>query len=104
MPLRLFPSRNVVGRQPRHRARRRRDVLYVFLAALYLQRILGYDPFAVGLAFLPFDARHGDLCRCGYSERLIMRFGPKTTLIGGPRLDRGRPPAVRPHAGGRRTS
>ena len=64
MPLRLFRSRNVAGRQPRSR----RCVVVgmfgmFFLGALYLQRVLGYDALEVGLAFLPDDARHGRRCR-----------------------------------------
>ena len=53
MPLRLFHSRNVAG------ANIVIALLVVgmfgmfFLGALYLQRILGYDPLEVGLAFLP---------------------------------------------------
>ena len=53
MPLRLFHSRNVAG------ANVVIALLVVgmfgmfFLGALYLQRILGYDPLEVGLAFLP---------------------------------------------------
>src|SRR3954470_18932365 len=53
MPLRLFASRNVSG------ANLVIALLVVgmfgmfFLGALYLQRILGYSPLEVGLAFLP---------------------------------------------------
>ena len=53
MPLRLFRSRNVTG------ANLVMAMLVVgmfglfFLGALYLQRILGYTPLQVGLAFLP---------------------------------------------------
>ena len=53
MPLRLFRSRNVAG------ANVVMALLVVgffgmfFLGALYMQRILGYSPLEVGLAFLP---------------------------------------------------
>ena len=53
MPLRLFRSRNVAG------ANLVQGLVVVgmfgmfFLGALYLQRVLGYDPLEVGLAFLP---------------------------------------------------
>jgi MFS family permease len=53
-----------------------------FLGALYLQRILGYDALEVGLAFLPATIVMGTLS-LGFSERLIMRFGPRRTLIPG---------------------
>jgi hypothetical protein len=51
-----------------------------FLGALYLQRILRYDPFEVGLAFLPSTLVMGILS-LRYTERLNMRFGPKATLL-----------------------
>jgi MFS family permease len=53
-----------------------------FLGALYLQRVLGYDALQVGLAFLPATIVMGTLS-LGFSEKLIMRFGPRTTLIPG---------------------
>ena len=53
-----------------------------FLGALYLQRVLGYDALEVGLAFLPTTVVMGTLS-LGFSEKLIMRFGPRTTLIPG---------------------
>jgi MFS family permease len=51
-----------------------------FLGALYLQRVRGYDPLEVGLAFLPTTLAIGVLS-LGFSERLNMRFGAKATLI-----------------------
>jgi MFS family permease len=53
-----------------------------FLGALYLQEILGYDALETGLAFLPVTIIIGVLS-LRYSERLIMRFGARTTLIPG---------------------
>ncbi len=51
-----------------------------FLAALYLQLVLGYNPLQVGLAFLP-----GNLIMAafslGLSARLVMRFGIKKPLV-----------------------
>jgi EmrB/QacA subfamily drug resistance transporter len=82
MPLRLFRSRNVAG------ANLIQSLLVAgmfgmfFLGALYLQRILGYDALQVGLAFLPATIVMGTLS-LGFSEKLIMRFGPRTTLIPG---------------------
>jgi MFS family permease len=53
-----------------------------FLGALYLQRVLGYDPIKVGVAFLPVA-----LGIAGFSIRftpqLMMRFGSKRTLLAG---------------------
>src|SRR5437763_1620183 len=80
MPLRLFRSRNVAGANAV-------QALFVagmfgmfFLGALYLQRVLGYKALGVGLAFLPVTVVIGTLS-LGFSEKLTMRFGPKTTLI-----------------------
>ena len=51
-----------------------------FLGALYLQRILGYDPLEVGLAFLPSTIVMGTMS-LRVSGPLVMRFGPKATLL-----------------------
>jgi MFS family permease len=51
-----------------------------FLGALYLQRVLGYDPLEVGLAFLPSTIVMGALSM-GFSHRITTRFGAKRTLI-----------------------
>ena len=53
-----------------------------FLGSLYLQRVLGYDALEIGFAFLPATLIMGTLS-VRYSERLIMRFGARTTLIPG---------------------
>jgi predicted MFS family arabinose efflux permease len=80
MPLRLFHSRNVSG------ANVVIALLVVgmfgmfFLGALYLQRILGYGPLEVGLAFLPSTLAMGTMS-LRLSGPLTMRFGPKATLI-----------------------
>ena len=79
MPLRLFRSRNVTG------ANVVMALLVVgmfglfFLGALYLQRILGYSPLQVGLAFLPSTVVMGVT-----SLRLSTRFAPRTIVV--PRL------------------
>jgi EmrB/QacA subfamily drug resistance transporter len=82
VPLRIFRSRDVTTA----------NILQVlgaagmfgmfFLGALYLQRVLGYDALEIGLAFLPVTLVMG-LLSLRYSERLIMRFGAKSTLIPG---------------------
>jgi len=82
MPLRLFRSRNVAG------ANVVMGLLVVgffgmfFLGALYLQELLDYSPFEVGLAFLPSCIVMGTLS-IRYAERLIMGSGPKAALIAG---------------------
>jgi MFS family permease len=52
------------------------------MGALYLQRVLGYDALETGLAFLPTTIIIGALS-IRYSERLIMRFGARSTLLPG---------------------
>jgi EmrB/QacA subfamily drug resistance transporter len=80
MPLRLFGSRNVVGANLVIALVVAGMFSMFFLGALYLQRILGYDPLAVGLAFLPSTLVMGTMS-LRFSERLNMRYGPKATLI-----------------------
>jgi EmrB/QacA subfamily drug resistance transporter len=82
MPLRLFRSRNVAGANTIQALVVAGMFGMFFLGALYLQRILHYDAIEVGLAFLPATVAMGTLS-LGFSEKLIMRFGPKTTLIPG---------------------
>jgi EmrB/QacA subfamily drug resistance transporter len=80
MPLRLFQSRNVAG------ANVVIALLVVgmfgmfFLGALYLQRILGYSPLEVGLAFLPSTVVMGTMS-LKLSGPLAMRYGPKAVLL-----------------------
>jgi MFS family permease len=52
---------------------------WFFLAALYLQRVLGYNPMQVGLAFLPANLATTVLS-LGLSARLVTRFGIKTPM------------------------
>jgi predicted MFS family arabinose efflux permease len=82
MPLRIFRSRNVAGANLV-------QVLSVagmfgmfFLGSLYLQRILHYDALQIGFAFLPVTVVMGTLS-VRYSERLVMRFGARQTLLPG---------------------
>jgi EmrB/QacA subfamily drug resistance transporter len=51
-----------------------------FLGALYLQGVLRYDAFHVGLAYLPIAVVIGTLS-LGFSPHLIMRFGARDTLL-----------------------
>jgi EmrB/QacA subfamily drug resistance transporter len=82
MPLRIFRSRPVV-------AANAIQILSVagmfgmfFLGALYLRRVLGYDPLQIGLSFLPVTFAMGTLS-IRYSERLVMRFGARNALLAG---------------------
>jgi MFS family permease len=53
-----------------------------FMGSLYLQRVLGYDPLEIGLAFLPTTLVMGTMS-LGFSQKLAMRFGARATLLGG---------------------
>lgn len=53
-----------------------------FLGALYLQRVLRYDPLQIGLSFFPVTVLMG-VISVRYSERLVTRFGAKRVLIPG---------------------
>jgi MFS family permease len=82
VPLRVFRSRTVAGANLV-------QVLTVggmfgmfFLGALYMQRVLGYGAIDVGLAFLPVALLIGAFS-VGLSARLIVRFGPRATLVPG---------------------
>jgi hypothetical protein len=63
----------------------------------YLRRILGYDPLQIGLAFLPVAVVMGALS-VRYTDRLVMRFGVRTTMLPGRGRDRRRAGPVRPRA------
>ncbi len=82
MPLRLFRSRNVAGSNVLQALLVAGMFGMFFLGALYLQQVLEYTPLEVGFAFLPTTIVMGGLS-LGLSEKLIMRFGPRTTLIPG---------------------
>ena len=82
IPLRIFRSRNVSGANVIQAFLVAGMYGMFFLGALYLERVLGYDPLEIGLAFLPTTIVMGTLS-IRYTERLIMRFGAKTTLLPG---------------------
>ena len=73
---------------------------WFFLSALYLQLVLGYSPLQVGLAFLPGEPDHGRVL-AGLSAKLVMRYGIRPPLGGGPRCAAVGLAAVRPRAGRR---
>jgi EmrB/QacA subfamily drug resistance transporter len=79
IPFRVFGSRNVSGANV---------VLLLifaalfgmfFLGSLYFQRVLGYDPLGIGLAFLPFSLSIAILSFA--SGPLITRFGARAVLL-----------------------
>ncbi len=82
MPLRMFRSRNVAGANTVQILTVAGMFGMFFLGSLYLQRILGYDPLQIGLAFLPVTIVMGTLS-VRFSEPLITRFGARTLLFPG---------------------
>ena len=80
VPLRIFRSRNVSGANVIQMLMVAGLFGMFFLSVLYLQRVLGYDAIETGLAFLPVSVLIGVLS-LGFSARLNMRFGARTTLI-----------------------
>ena len=55
---------------------------WFFMSALYLQKVLGYSPLKVGLAFLPANLIMGAFS-LGLSAKLVMRFGFRVPLATG---------------------
>jgi len=82
VPFRIFRSREVVAANVIQALLVAGMFGMFFLGALYLQRVLHYDALQIGLAFLPTTLVIGTLS-LRYSERLIMRFGPRRTLLPG---------------------
>jgi EmrB/QacA subfamily drug resistance transporter len=82
LPLRIFRSRSVSGANAVQALMVGGFFGMFFLGALYMQRVLGYGPVEVGLAFLPVALVIGTLS-LGFSERLNTRFGAGTVLIPG---------------------
>ncbi|HKP91010.1 MAG TPA: MFS transporter [Thermoleophilaceae bacterium] len=82
IPLRIFRSRNVAGANGMQALLVAGMFGLFFLGALYLERVLDYSALEIGLAFLPCTLVMGTLS-LRYSERLIMRFGARRTLLPG---------------------
>src|SRR3954451_7558651 len=82
IPLRIFRSRNVSGANAIQALLVAGMFGMFFLGALYLQRVLGYDALQTGLASLPATLVMAWMS-LGYSQKVIMRFGARSTLIPG---------------------
>jgi len=82
MPLGLFRSRNIAVANVIGVLWAAAMFAWFFLSALYLQLVLGYSPFQVGLAFVPTNLVMA-ACSLGLSARLVLRFGIKPPLVAG---------------------
>jgi predicted MFS family arabinose efflux permease len=79
MPLRLFASRNVSIANLIAVAWAAGMFGWFVLSALYLQKVLGYAPLWVGLAFVPTDVVMAAFS-LGLSARVVTRFGLRGPL------------------------
>jgi EmrB/QacA subfamily drug resistance transporter len=82
MPLRLFASRNLTVANIIGVLWAAALFAWFFLSALYMQLVLGYTPFEVGLAFLPSNLIMGAFS-LGLSAKIVLRFGLKRPLGAG---------------------
>jgi EmrB/QacA subfamily drug resistance transporter len=82
VPLAIFRSRSVSAANAIQALLVAGMFSVFFLGTLYLRRVLGYDALEIGLAFLPTTLVMGTLS-LRYSERLLMRLGPRATLLPG---------------------
>jgi EmrB/QacA subfamily drug resistance transporter len=82
IPLRIFRSRNVAGANLIQAVSVAGMFGMFFLGALYLERVLGYNPLEIGLAFLPTTIVMGGLSLF-YAGKLITRFGAQRMLVPG---------------------
>ncbi|WP_406316134.1 DHA2 family efflux MFS transporter permease subunit [Streptosporangium sp. NBC_01639] len=80
LPLRIFRSRNLSGANLVLALMLAGMVGHLFLGSLYLQRVLGYNPLEIGLAFLPVAVIIGFLSLSA-SPRLNTRFGERAVLV-----------------------
>jgi EmrB/QacA subfamily drug resistance transporter len=82
MPIRILRSRAVAGANLVQVLGTAGMFGTFFLGSLYLQRLLGYNSLEIGLAFLPVAVVMGTLS-VRYSERLVLRFGARGTMLPG---------------------
>jgi MFS family permease len=82
LPLRVFRSRHVSGANLVQVLAVPGMIGMFFLGALYLQRVLGYGPMAIGVAFLPVAVLFGAMS-VGLSARLYTRLGVRAVLLPG---------------------
>ncbi|RJL24446.1 DHA2 family efflux MFS transporter permease subunit [Bailinhaonella thermotolerans] len=82
MPLRIFRSRNVVGANLAQMLTLSGMFAFQILAALHMQKVLGYGALETGLAMLPAAVGIGSVSLF-VSARVSARFGPRAVLVAG---------------------
>jgi EmrB/QacA subfamily drug resistance transporter len=79
VPLRLFRHRNLAVANVAGVLWAAAMFTMFFLAALYLQNVLGYSPLKVGLSFLPANLIMGAFA-LGLSAKVVMKFGLRAPI------------------------
>ncbi|AOK30873.1 MULTISPECIES: DHA2 family efflux MFS transporter permease subunit [Burkholderia] len=82
MPLALVAKRNVAIANAIGVLWAAAMFAWFFLSALYMQRVLGYQPLEVGLAFLPANLIMAAFS-LGLSAKIVMRFGIRAPIAFG---------------------
>lgn len=82
LPLRIFASRKLSAANIVQALMSSAFLGFFFMASLDLQRVLGYGPMEIGLAFLPVAVVMG-LFSIRFSAQLINGFGPLAVLVSG---------------------
>jgi EmrB/QacA subfamily drug resistance transporter len=82
LPLRIFASRQVSASNVVQALMSSAFLGFFFMGSLDLERVLGYGPMAIGLAFLPVAVVMA-LFSIRLSAQLIDRFGPLAVLVAG---------------------
>ncbi|HEX6417556.1 MAG TPA: DHA2 family efflux MFS transporter permease subunit [Acidimicrobiales bacterium] len=82
LPLRIFRSPEVSGANAVQALLVAGAFGFLFLSALYMQQVLGYEPAQVGLAILPVALVIGAVS-LGLSARLLGRYGARAVLLPG---------------------
>jgi EmrB/QacA subfamily drug resistance transporter len=82
MPLGLFRLRNIYTANIVAVLWAAAMFAWFFISALYMQLVLNYTPFQVGLAFLPANLIMAAFS-LGISAKLVMRFGIRLPMAGG---------------------
>jgi EmrB/QacA subfamily drug resistance transporter len=82
LPLRLFLSRNLSASNVIQAIGGVAMFGFFFMGSLDMQRVLGYGPLTIGLAFLPVAVAMGALS-IAVTDRLIMRIGARNVLLAG---------------------
>jgi EmrB/QacA subfamily drug resistance transporter len=82
LPLRIFSSRKVAGANVVQALMNTAFIGFFFLGSLDLERVLGYGPMAIGLAFLPVAVVMA-VFSIRFSAQLIDRFGAGAMLAAG---------------------